>query len=278
LNGNHTDDDDSHLPNSVSIRHGDLKPENILRFTENDAGLGVLKIADMGLAKQHMLATCDRNAKRQLTSTRYGTRPYEAPETVTAKYGRSRLYDIWSMGCITLEFIIWILYGNQSLTDFYNDIAGGSQKPYQYYEIPDPKDTAHAEVHRVVLKWMKHIETDDPECTQKSAIRDLLFLVRDKLLVVRLPATSISSRAGGRVLAPSELGEPSRFRATAEEYRDALDDILRETEDQTYLFTGKNRSDARPPANLLSPEAATSMVVQELQSRILAKEIYRVRS
>jgi serine/threonine protein kinase len=256
----HTDyDDDLNSSNSVSIRHGDLKPENILRFTESSDGLGVLKIADMGLAKQHMLLTSDRNDKRQLTSTMYGTRPYEAPETITAEYGRSRLYDVWSMGCITLEFIIWILYGNESLTDFYNDIAGGAKKLYQYYEIPDPMNHQHAEVHRVVLKWIKHIESVDPECTQKSAIRDLLAVVKDKLLVVELPPSSTNSGAGGRVLAPPALGEASRFRATAEEFRDALDDILRKADDREYVFTEKNRSDARPPTYTVSPGAAARM-------------------
>ena len=49
------DDDELESHNSVSIRHGDLKPENILRFTVGGhAGLGILKIADMGLAKQHV--------------------------------------------------------------------------------------------------------------------------------------------------------------------------------------------------------------------------------
>lgn len=44
-----------------SIRHGDLKPENVLRFLSGPGAkaslaaqdLGTLKIADMGLAKQH---------------------------------------------------------------------------------------------------------------------------------------------------------------------------------------------------------------------------------
>ncbi|KAH7385408.1 hypothetical protein DE146DRAFT_748230 [Phaeosphaeria sp. MPI-PUGE-AT-0046c] len=231
-------EDELNTPNSVSIRHGDLKPENILRFTvEEDSSLGTLKIADMGLAKQHVLKTSDRNAKRLITNTRYGTQPYEAPETITAKYGLSRLYDIWSMGCITLEFIIWIIYGNEQLTSFYNQIAGGPQLPYQYYEIPDANEPTHAEVHRVVLKWIDHIETQDPEFSQDSALKDLLALVRDKLLVVRLPASSVSSRSGGRTLAPPALGGASQFRATAEEFRDALRDILARTKHDTYLFS-----------------------------------------
>lgn len=103
--------EETNATNKESIRHGDLKPENILRFNGFN-GLGVLKVADMGLAKRHVVATQDRP---HVTSTRFGTIRYEAPETETAIRGRSRLYDIWSMGCITLEFIIWILYGNDEL-------------------------------------------------------------------------------------------------------------------------------------------------------------------
>lgn len=249
-------DDDLEIANSVSIRHGDLKPENILRFTkEGDSKLGTLKIADMGLAKQHVLATSDRNARHLITNTRYGTQTYEAPEAVTAKYGRSRLYDVWSMGCITLEFIIWILYGHEQLTNFYRQLAGGPQLPYQYYEIPDPSEISHAEVHHVVLKWIDHLATQDPECLEDSALGDLLRLVRDKLLVVRLPPSSVSSRAGGRTLAPPALGGGSQFRATAKEFRDALRDILTRGSDNTYLFCGKDRTNVRPPESPLLPVA-----------------------
>lgn len=97
-----------------SIRHGDLKPENILRFIDSSSGLGMFKIGDMGLAKRHVAATVERRG----TSMRYGTRRYEPPETGSTLEGRSRLYDLWSMGCITFEFMVWVLYGNDALVKF----------------------------------------------------------------------------------------------------------------------------------------------------------------
>ncbi|KAF2677147.1 HET-domain-containing protein [Lentithecium fluviatile CBS 122367] len=112
--------DYANVADEGSIRHGDLKPENILRFSGQIQGLGVLKIADMSLAKRHSFAT-------QMESSKMGTRfdavRYEAPEAVTNAHGaRSRLCDIWSMGCITLEFVIWILYGNDELINFNNQV------------------------------------------------------------------------------------------------------------------------------------------------------------
>jgi serine/threonine protein kinase len=133
-----------------SIRHGDLKPENILRFMDPRTTLGTLKLADMGLAKQHIVVTQDRT---HLTSTRYGTVQYEAPEAIGELNGpRSRLYDVWSMGCITLEFIIWLLYGNDELNNFYGQLKGDAQNHCQYFEMPTPGAATHPEVHRVVRK------------------------------------------------------------------------------------------------------------------------------
>ncbi|KAF2176066.1 hypothetical protein K469DRAFT_700459 [Zopfia rhizophila CBS 207.26] len=245
--------------NKESIRHGDLKPENILRFEGLQGGLGVLKIADMGLAKRHVVATQDRS---HLTSTRYGTIRYEAPETVTAIHGRSRQYDIWSMGCITLEFIIWILYGNDELNNFYNQVKGDAQQVCQYFEISENVIPRQAQVHAVVRLWMDHIQNSDPECSQDSAIRDLLNIVRTKLLVVPLPPNRASSLNPGPRLVPPGIGETiTNYRATASEFRGALDNMLGKVRRPGYLLTGKTRENIRLPTtskgpDLLSPNAA----------------------
>ncbi|KAF2621900.1 HET-domain-containing protein [Macroventuria anomochaeta] len=234
-------------PNPKNIRHGDLKPENILRFVGTGISLGTLKIADMGLAKQHIVATQDR---KHLTSTRYGTIRYEAPEAVDTLQGpRSRLYDIWSMGCITLEFIIWILYGNDELNNFYTQVQGGDkQRLCQYFEMLDVGQARRAEVHPVVLRWISHIEKVDPECQRDSATRDLIRLVREKLLVVPLPPNRASAIAGGRGFAAPELGQiTTRYRATAVEFRDALDEIIAKISNKEYLLVGGDRDHIKPP-------------------------------
>lgn len=241
--------------NQKSIRHGDLKPENILRFMHQQTGLGTLKIADMGLAKQHIVNTQNR---KQLTSTRYGTIRYEAPEAVTTfRGGRSRLYDVWSMGCITLEFIIWVLYGNDALNNFYSQVKGDAQQVCQYFEIPNAEEVqqagVRAKIHRVVLQWIDHLQGNDPECTHDSAMRDLLKIVREKLLIVNLPLDRASTRDGGRMLAPPAVGETeARNRVTAAQFRDALDEILHKIDlsrknKSGYDFTGKSRANVPIP-------------------------------
>lgn len=117
-------------------------------------GLGTLKLADIGLAKRHVIATQNRG---DLTGTRYGTIQYEAPEAVSLNAPRSRLYDIWSMCCITLEFIIWLLYGNDELDSFYRELRGATKQVCQYFMISE-SDSMQPQVHPVVLDWINHID------------------------------------------------------------------------------------------------------------------------
>lgn len=240
-----------------SIRHGDLKPENILRFTlgsdrrvrNTEEELGNLKIADMGLAKQHIVAT----QLRTNTSQRYGTIRYEAPEAITETKGRSRLYDVWSLGCITLEFIIWALHGYTVLEEFYTQVEVGRKQTCQYFELNESR--TGAEVHHTVVEWMQRIQLSDPECSQDTAIRELLDIVRNRLLVVSLGISRKDS-----IISSSVAGSASpKGRATAAEFRGRLDIILEKGKKTPNFFTtGRSREGIRLPkrTDFLSPNSA----------------------
>jgi len=197
-------------PSRPTIRHGDLKPENILWFkpqaNEVDS-IGTLKIADWGLARQHNLETKQRSNK---TSTGSGTRRYEPPEEETgeglwanalspAQAGkqqkkRSRLYDVWAMGCITLEFIVWLRYGLEGLRGFNAQIKGDyNSESVPFYKTKVVNGKKIAEVHEAVIWWMDHL-AKDPACVPGStALGSLLELVRERLLVIQLPEKSGTS-------------------------------------------------------------------------------------
>lgn len=163
-----------------SYRHGDLKPENILRFL-NGTDLGVLKISDMGLAKHHFADTTLRGP----TSARYGTPSYEPPEAITkSSDARSRLYDIWSMGCIILELIIWLLYGKKELEKFESAMRDEMKNPAPFWVHDRANRTTT--LHPTVITSINHIR-GDPECEGSSAIKDLLLVVETNLLVIPLP-------------------------------------------------------------------------------------------
>lgn len=215
--------------NDSSNRHGDIKPENILRFLIKDGKdviddghkLGTLQLADMELAKQHMVATALR---KNDTSQRYGTIRYEAPEALQPG-AKSHSYDIWSMGCITLEFIIWTFVGNGALEEFHLQVGGEQKQSCQYFES---EDAAPVRIHHMVTNWANHPHAD-PECSRTSALGDLLAVVRDRLSIVALRPVS-SRRVSGAGSSP--------FRATAEELTRRLDNILEMCSTETYLYRG----------------------------------------
>lgn len=242
-----------------SIRHGDLKPENLLRFLENNTELGVLRIADMGLARRHIASTLDRKAK---TTQRYSTVQYEAPEGhPDSRSPRSRLYDVWSMGVIFLEFLIWVLYGNAELVRFITQFKGNQGQLYKMCETGKGKIPR---IHPAVVKWMEHIWDSDPACKPESAIRDLLELVREKLLVIRLPPnrpTKLAQTAKQGLPALDPNVEEPGCRATAKHLRKRLDDILLKMEDKVrfpdYLLIGEGRERVHAPEIMLTSSPST---------------------
>ena len=173
-----------HKSDKDHYRHGDLKPENILWFKDNDK-FGTLKIGDWGLAKKHNLATRLRTNK---TVTKHGTLRYEPPEALGSK--RSRLYDIWAIGCVMLEHIIWMLYGWGGVVKFTNSVKGeGQSAEVPFYELETneelDEDMKRYRVHHVVVDWMDHL-AKEPACGKGTALGDMLQLVRKELLVVAL--------------------------------------------------------------------------------------------
>ncbi|KAI0906731.1 heterokaryon incompatibility protein-domain-containing protein [Ustulina deusta] len=220
-------------------RHGDIKPENILVF-EDATWLGTLKIADLGLAKKHQSAT---EFRHQVTSTKHSTLHYEAPEALTnTNEPRSRRYDVWSMGCIILESIIWLLYGSDGLNKFYRENKRFKDDPRRslYFTTrrhpPNSGGDVVASVSDIASHWIREMLEKDPECKRYTALRQLLELVRDRLLVVPIPSRS-------------RLGETS-YRATSGELHREVDNIRRTAnQDDEYLFTGTERRHVETPSS-----------------------------
>ncbi|KAI4613988.1 hypothetical protein J4E80_006677 [Alternaria sp. BMP 0032] len=195
-----------YMPDNASYRHGDLKPGNILWFREH-GGYGTLKIGDWGEAKSHKQVTALRHGHVD-TTAKYGTRRYEPPETGMQSllpkgtpHVRSRLYDLWGMGCIIFEFIVWLLYSREELRRFNDNNQGHYGPSDMFYEISRDHDRA-VRIHRVVEHWMDHMAKDGLCSSGKTALGDLLQVVRTGLLVVDLPED------GGRD-PQADIGPPS---------------------------------------------------------------------
>ena len=104
-------------------RHGDIKPNNILLFPERNSAnaLGTLKITDFGIAQ-----FSTENMRSLKNSEKVACTPtYQSPECVLNQ-SISTACDIWALGCLYLEFVLWYLRGYQAVVDF------SKQRDYGY--------------------------------------------------------------------------------------------------------------------------------------------------
>ena len=157
---------------TLNGRHGDLKPENILR--SSGAQRGIFQIADLGTAQVHSLPTHSRKKRSVIPG---GTLRYRPPQ---ADSRMSRSYDMWSMGCIILEWIIWLVYGTEELSNFHEQAFPDEFDAFWSRESED------CALKPVVVGWIKHMSDTclaDGEQCYSIALRKLLIFVRDKLLV-----------------------------------------------------------------------------------------------
>ncbi|KAJ8133057.1 hypothetical protein O1611_g564 [Lasiodiplodia mahajangana] len=230
-----------------NIRHGDLKPENILRFSDNTTpGYGRLVIADFGLAKTHTAITRSRHFP---TRTVTGTARYEAPEAFLQEKSRSRVYDVWSMGCILLEFLIWVLHGGNFLQTF-----NSSFESYAH-----PTQSGISRLDRVAQKGIE-LMLRDPRCGRNTALGAILDFTKRRLLV------------------PIQGEGNTPLRASAKELYVHLNSIINQcSDDSTYVFNAEvwetlrqsSLSSHRLGASLLQPtnSKGLQLPVQTKQNR-----------
>ena len=104
------------------IRHGDLKPQNIL------LSAGQIYLADFGVARDV------RDSENSITSGRYGTPYWMAPEVDDGLDHHRSLADIWSLGCIFLK-IMTVLYGE--MLEKYDETMKGNDWKKIYEMLPN---------------------------------------------------------------------------------------------------------------------------------------------
>jgi serine/threonine protein kinase len=163
-------------------RHGDIKPENILWFSEIEGVLegGILQIADMGLGRFHRLDSRSRVDPRSIS----GSPTYSPPE-IAMGLDVSRAYDIWSLGCVFLEFVTWLLGGGNSIYAFASarelTISPGMSDDTFYTVHTDDDGKRHAEVRQRVKTWLDRLRQNQ---RFSRMISSLLDLVQSRMLVI----------------------------------------------------------------------------------------------
>ncbi|KAK0728089.1 hypothetical protein B0T26DRAFT_748363 [Lasiosphaeria miniovina] len=174
-------------------RYGDLQPENILLFLDEPARYprGTLRIANAGLARFHQQITSKRVRG---TTTTGGSVEYAPPES--HKEGddvkRSRSYDMWSVGCIFLEFAVWTLGGSADFKSFRRDRKnrrardGDVHRDFPpYYRIAKQgEDWETYEIHLAVKARMAAIRSNR-KYPDKTRLNDLVKIIEEGLLNIK---------------------------------------------------------------------------------------------
>jgi len=118
--------------------HHDIKPENILYFPLHGPEDGKFKISDFGLGKVNVLRSANINES-------HWTKPINAQPTYSAPEGDrgsiSRPADLWSIGCVFLELLIWIFVPTEPAEEAFANARDGLIRPHI---LPVPKDTDDA--------------------------------------------------------------------------------------------------------------------------------------
>ncbi|KAI1743122.1 kinase-like domain-containing protein [Xylaria scruposa] len=167
-------------------RHGDIKPENILWFKRYPADRGYLVVADFTLSRFHSAKTVNVTlpGKRGFTPT------YRPPEVdLKSRLLSAQSYDIWSLGCVYLEFLTWYLLGydatrGQGCQSFVNErIVGDNQQQDKFFNIVNDNGVVprSAEVKESVKKWIFLLHGAS-RCSE--AIHDFLDLIEKYMIVI----------------------------------------------------------------------------------------------
>ena len=160
--------------------HHDLKPANILVFGETLAA-STLKISDFGSGTiKHVSSTLRDSIHNRKAST--GDPIYSAPEFVVE--GRvSRPKDIWSLGCIFLEMLLWLHSSSNGVIEEFQRaraVSGGqstADEPTFWSQVSTGMPVLNAEVKKQInlleLKWSHHSHLSGfVEMTQSMLIID----------------------------------------------------------------------------------------------------------
>jgi len=166
-------------------RHGDIKPENVLWFAKDHYSLqphsmGILQIADFGLGRFH-----GRDSRSKVNPEDILSSPTYEPPECKMKLPVSRAYDIWSLGCIYLEFITWLLRGSAAIETFADfrgrDATGTGINDDNFFTISMKDGVLKANVREQVTAWSDKLHSDE-NCSK--LVHDLLDLTMSDLLVI----------------------------------------------------------------------------------------------
>ncbi|RTE68881.1 hypothetical protein BHE90_016738 [Fusarium euwallaceae] len=189
-------------------RHGNISPENILWFAEPGASRGRLVVAGFISMRFHSMDSLEyaETTKAPFVRTYCPPEVEAGPET-----GVYQKHDIWTLGCVYLEFITWYLIGYDAIRgDSFENPAGKRLESFNILRSKTdkkdgrftdrffiPNDGSGAKVKDSVKKWIRMLHGNQ-FCSQ--AMHDFLDLVENHMLVLtptsRWPMDKVCAELG----------------------------------------------------------------------------------
>ncbi|KAI1075336.1 kinase-like domain-containing protein [Whalleya microplaca] len=165
-------------------RHGDIKPSNILWLSSDREGKyedqGKLVLGDFGLTQFHR-----RSSRSDLTSSNLAASLTYRPPEIDNTGRISRSMDIWPLGCIFLEFIIWFLEGFDTLDDEFREARTESDiygiRADTFFRIMGQGDSRIAILKPQVTSWFERLASNE-NCSRY--LLDFLSIIQTDMLAV----------------------------------------------------------------------------------------------
>jgi serine/threonine protein kinase len=222
---------------SQTCFHHDLKPANILVTINPDNGDLLFSISDFGSARIKQVLSGSTQPSPFTKTLSPGDAVYSAPDAVLTGT-TSRPYDLWSIGCIFLELLTWIVgleedsvqrfadrrmqevanaYGNQDETFWYETKTGKVPlKPAVVHQLEILKKKCEGRgvfplLVRLVGKLLRIHPRDRPEASQVYNDLDAIMIqverdLRDETFYLNNKPTKLRIAAP-----PSSVGDPDDF-------------------------------------------------------------------
>ncbi|TDZ31023.1 Cyclin-dependent kinase 3 [Colletotrichum spinosum] len=174
-------------------RHGDLKPENLLWFSDPNNPIdkkGTIKITDFGQAELHSVET-----KSYRRTNGIDTLTYRSPECEIQPLVIRQSSDVWSLGCIFLEFVTWALGGSKLVQEFKKKRmlydARMRMDTDIFFELVMVPELRHCGA-KLKLAVSRHMDELSQRSDCSQYFRDVLGLIRQMLpLPIPLAPTAV---------------------------------------------------------------------------------------
>ncbi|OTA62046.1 kinase-like protein [Hypoxylon sp. EC38] len=167
--------------NDLYGRHGDIKPDNFLWFHPAHPSSDLLALSDFGLGRLHTQVSRSNQDPRKLAFTA----TYIAPEFDLPNGMISRTSDIFSLGCVFLEYVTWYLKGLDSVENAFpiqrsdKDIYGFDADKFFIIRPDGPGGQQQPFLKPKVREWIAELQQHE-NCTWYTF--QLLEIIRDEML------------------------------------------------------------------------------------------------